>query len=91
MNTYFRNPKAIVGVAIVGLVLASLSCRLDGAAAKGCNLLDKVAWVALEALRSVILAGWQPGPAYLYEHSGCLQHLLQILTSISPLLCVMVA
>jgi hypothetical protein len=87
--TYSRNCKPIVGVAIVGFVLAILFCKLDGAAAQGCNLLDKTAWVALDVLRPVILAGWQAVSVYLCEDSRFLQHLLQIVASIWPLLCVM--
>ena len=87
--TNSRNSKPIVGVAIAGLVLAALFCKLDGAAAQGRNLLDKTAWVALEALRLVILlADWQALLAYLCKGSRFLQHLLQIGASIWPLLCV---
>jgi hypothetical protein len=90
--TYSRNGKPIVGVAVVGFVLATLFCKLDGATAQGCNLLDKTAWVALEVLRPVImLADWQAVSACLCEGSRILQHLLQIGASIWPLLCVMAA
>jgi hypothetical protein len=86
---YFRSSKPIVGVAIIGFVLATLSCKLDGATAQGCNLLDKTACVALEVLRSVILlADWQAVLAYLCEDSRFLQNLLQIVASIWPLLSV---
>lgn len=89
-NKYFRNCNRIVKVAAVGFAVATLSYRLDGAAAEGCNLLDKTAWVALEVLRSVILlAGWQAVSAYLCEDSRLLQYLLQIVASIWPLLGVM--
>jgi hypothetical protein len=88
-NKYFRNCNLIVEVAAVGFALATLSYKLDGAAAQGCILLDKTAWVALEALRLVILlADWQAVSAYLCEDSGFLQHWLQIGASIWPLLCV---
>ena len=84
---YSRNGKTMVGVAIVGFVLAALFCKLDGAAAQRCNLLDKTAWAALEVLRSVILlADWQAVLAYLCADSRFLQHLLQIVASIWPLL-----
>ena len=86
--TYSRNVKPIVGVAIAGFVLATEFCKLGGAAAQGCNLLDKTAWVALEVLRPVILAAWQSVPACLCGDSRFLQHLLQIVASIWPLLCV---
>ena len=89
--TYSRNFKPIVGVAIVGFVLATEFCKLGGAPAQGCNLLDKTAWVALEVLRPVILAGWQAVSAYLCEDSSFLQPLLQIVASIWPLLCVIAA
>ncbi len=87
-NKYFRNCNLIVEIAAVGFALATLSYKLDGAAAQGCNLLDKTAWVALDVLRPVILGGWQAVPAYLCEDSSFLQHLLQIVASIWPLLCV---
>ena len=87
-NKYFRNCNLIVEIAAVGFALATLSYKLDGAAAQGCNLLDKTAWVALDVLRPVILAGWQAVSAYLCEDSSFLQHLLQIVASIWPL-CVM--
>ncbi len=81
------NCKRIAGVTVVGFALANLFWNLDGGA-QGCNLLEKTAWVAVDVLRPVILAGWQCVPAYLYENSGCLQHLFQIVASIRPLLCV---
>jgi len=56
--TYSRNVKPIVGVAIAGFVLATEFCKLGGAAAQGCNLLDKTAWVALEVLRR---SSWRRG------------------------------
>ncbi|PYU10490.1 MAG: hypothetical protein DMG29_17400 [Acidobacteria bacterium] len=83
-NKYFRNCNLIVEIAAVGFALATLSYKLDGAAAQGCNLLDKTAWVALDVLRPVILGGWQAVPAYLCEDSSFLQHLLQIVASIWP-------
>jgi hypothetical protein len=87
---YSRNCKPIVGVAIVLFALPTLFCRLSRAAALGCNLLGKTAWVALALLRSVILlADWQAVSAYLWEDSRLLQHLLQIMASIWPLLCFM--
>jgi hypothetical protein len=84
---YFRNSKPIVEVAIVGFVLANLSCKLD-VTAQGCSLLHKAAWVALVVLRPVILAAWQSVPACLCAYSSFLHHLLQIVASIWPLLCV---
>jgi len=86
--TFSRNCKAIVGVAIAGFVLATLFCKLDAATAQGCNLFDKTAWVAIEVLRPVILSGWQSVPACLCGDSRLLEHLLQIVASIWPLLCV---
>jgi len=57
MNAQYKNsqnPKPIVEVAIVGIVLATLLYAQW--VAQGCSLLDKAAWVALEVLRPVILA-----------------------------------
>jgi hypothetical protein len=85
--TFSRNPKPISGAAIAGVILDTLSCRLDGVAALGCILFDKTAWVATEVVRSVILAGWPSVLAYLCEDSRVMQHVLQILAGIWPLLC----
>jgi hypothetical protein len=87
-HKHFRNSKPIVEGAIVGFVLATLSCKLD-VMAQGCGLLDKAAWVVFEVFRPVILAAWQSVPACFYEDSRFLQHVLQIVASIWPLLCVM--
>jgi hypothetical protein len=86
--TYPRNRRPIQGVAFAGLVLATLFCKLEGVAALGCIDLDKTAWVATEMIRSVILAGWPCVLAYLSEDSRVMQHLLEVLASIWPLLCV---
>jgi len=86
--TRTKNSKPIVGVAIIGFVLATGFCMLGGVGAQGCNLFNKTAWVALEVLRPVILSGWQSVPACLCGDSRLLQHVLQIVTSIWPLLCV---
>ncbi len=85
-STYSGNPKPIQEVAIVGFLLATLSCKLDGSAALACQLLDKTAWAATEIVRSALLAGWPCVLAYLFEDSRVLQHLLQIWASIWPLL-----
>ncbi len=86
--TYPRNRKPIVEVAIAGFVLATLFCMLHGVAAEGCPLFHNVAWVALELLRPAISAAWQSAPEHLCQGSNLLQHLLQIVASIRPLLWV---
>ena len=85
-STYSGNPKPIQEAAIVGFLLATLSCKLDGAAALACQLLDKTAWAATEIVRSAILAGWPCVLVYLFEDTRFMQHLLQIGASIWPLL-----
>jgi hypothetical protein len=85
---YSRNCNLIVEVAAVWSALATLSYKLDAAAAQGCKLLDKTVWEALGVLRPVILAAWQSVPACLCEDSRFLQHLLHLVASIWPLLCV---
>jgi hypothetical protein len=85
-HKYFRNGKPIAQVAI-GFVLATLSCKLD-VTTQGCNLLDKAAWVALEVLGPVILAAFQSVPDCLCHASRVLQHVLQIVASVWPVLCV---
>jgi len=87
--TNSRNSKPIIDVAIAGPVLATLSYKID-VTAQGCGLLGKAGWVALEVLRpAVIQAAWQSVPACLCEDSSSLQHVLQLVTSIWPLLCVL--
>jgi hypothetical protein len=75
-------------MAIVGFALATLFGMLHGVAAEGCPLFHNVAWVALELLRPAISAAWQSAPEHLCEGSNLLQHLLQIVASIRPLLWV---
>ncbi len=89
-STYSGNPKPIQEVAIVGFLLATLSCKLNGSAALACQLLDKTAWAATEIVRSAILAGWPCVLVYLFEDTRFMQHLLQIGASIWPLLRVIV-
>ena len=87
---YFRNSKPIVGGSIVTFVLPTLFSKLGGPAAQACNLLGKMAWVALAVLRSVILlADWPALSACLWEDSRRVQNLLKIVASIWPLLCSM--
>ena len=83
-----QNCKPIIDVAIAGPVLATLSCKLD-VTAQGCSLLEKAVWVALEVLRPAILAAWQSVPECLCQDSRFLQHVLQIVACIRPLLCVL--
>ncbi len=85
-STYSGSPKPIQEVAIVGFLLATLSCTLDGAAALACQLLDKTAWAATEVVRSAIPASWPCVLGYLCDDSRVLRHLLQIGASIWPLL-----
>lgn len=88
--TYFRDPKPIVGVAMGGFMLGTLFCKIDGAAARECDLFAKSVWAGLEVLRSVmLLADWQAVSGSLCQDSWFLGHLLQIGTSIWPLLCAM--
>jgi hypothetical protein len=85
---YCRNLKSTVGVAIITFVLPTLCCKLGGAAASGCKLLDDTAWVALGLLRSVILLpDWHAVWAYLWNGSRLFQH-LQNMSSIWSLICV---
>jgi hypothetical protein len=84
-NTHSGNWERIVEVGIAGFALAILFCKIDGAA-NGWNLFDETARVVVEALRPVILAGWQCVPACLSENARCLHHLPQIVASIWPLL-----
>ena len=83
-----RNSKPIVEMAILGLLLATLSYKLD-ATAQGCGLLAKAAWAALGVLHPVILAAWQSLPACLCQDSRFLQHVLQDVAPIWSLLCVL--
>jgi len=87
-DTYFGYFKLIVGVAVVGFALATLIGRYDGTAVPGWSVFEGTIRLALEVLRPVILAGWQCVSVNLCGDSKCLQHLLQIVTSMWPLLCV---
>jgi hypothetical protein len=89
-NTDFRNSKAIVGVAVVNIVLATLIYALGGAPARDFGLFSNVAWVILELVRSVVLlAHWAAVSAYLYEGQRVLQRLPEIAASVVPLVCAL--
>jgi len=81
-----QRPKPIVAVAIVAIALATLFSALNGTP-QGSSLVGKAAWVALEALRPVLLAAWRSVPACHCQDSGFLREVLQIATSLGPLLC----
>jgi len=81
-----QRPKPIVGVAVVAIALATLFSALNGTPA-GSSLVGKAAWVALEALRPVLLAVWRSVPAGHCQDSGFLGPVVEIATSIGPLLC----
>lgn len=78
-TTSFRSQKPVGGLANVSFGLATVLCRIDVATAQGCHLLDKTAWVALQALRPVfLLTDWRAVLSYLIEDASLLRHLLQI-------------
>jgi hypothetical protein len=87
-HKYARNWEQIVATAIVGVALAVLLGDLSGAPELACNVHYETAWVAVEVLRHVVEACWQLVPTYLYDNSGCYEHLFRIVASIWPLLCV---
>ena len=85
-HTGSQNGKLFIGVAIAGLVFATLFCKLDGAAAPACYLLGQAIWAALEVLRlGVLFAKWYGVAAYLYENSRFAEHVLQVGASVWPL------
>jgi hypothetical protein len=87
-NIYSKDLRLIVLVAVLGIGLATLFFQLDREAAQGCSLLEGTAWIAVDLLRPVVLTVvrcWVP--AYLSD-SWCLQHLLQLVASIWPVLFV---
>ena len=80
------NCKSVLGVATAGLAFGSLFCKLDGAVALGCQLLDNIAWAAVEVVRPIVmLAAWQGVPSYLFENARVCQHLVQIGASVWPM------
>jgi aspartate 1-decarboxylase len=84
-HTKSQNGKVFVGVVIAGLVLATLFCKLNGAAANSCHLLDSAVWAASEVFRLVLtLVKWHPLATYLHDNSRFVQNLLQIGASIWP-------
>ncbi len=86
--TYSGTCKPIVGVASVGFVLGAF-CKLGGLAEQTCSLLGDAVWTALAVFRSaIVVANWQAVATYLFEDSRLLQHLLQVVASVWPLLCV---
>jgi hypothetical protein len=87
-NSYSKDLRLIVLVAMLGIGLAALFFQLDREAAQGCSLLQGTALIAFDILRSLVLSVvrcWVP--SYLSD-SWCLQHLLQIVATIWPVWCV---
>lgn len=89
-NTNTEVRRQVVEAAFVVFVLVTLSYGLHGMAAQGCSLFGPASWVALEVLRPMVLAAWESTSAYLCQSAGPLQHVLQTVASIGPLLCVVV-
>jgi hypothetical protein len=90
MATYTntQNRNSVAKAAIAGFALATLFCMLHVAAVQECHLFHNMAWVASAVLCPAISAAWQLAPAHLCEGSNLLQHLLQIVASVRPLLWV---
>jgi len=88
LDTNSRAGRQAAEAAFVAFVLIALSYGIHGMAAEGCSLLQKTSWIALEVLRPVVLAAWQSISAHLCQGSWILQHVLHIVASIRPLLCV---
>ena len=87
-NNYSRGASLMVLVAVLGIGLAASFFQLDHEAAQGCSLLQGTAWLAFDILRPLVLSVVRCGvPSYLSD-SWCLQHLLQIVASAWPVLCV---
>jgi hypothetical protein len=86
--TNTRNRNSVAKAAIAGFALATLFSMLHGVTVQECQLFHNVAWVVLEVLRPLISAVWQSAPEHLCAGSNLLQHLLQIVASIRPLLWV---
>ena len=84
-NTRNRN---VATAAIAGFVLVTLFLMLHVAAIQECHLFHSVAWMGFHVLRPAILAAAQSAPTHVCEASSVLQHLLQIVASIRPLLWV---
>ena len=87
--TESRMLRRIAVVAIVGLALAALLYKLDGAG-QGCSILNGASWLVLEILQPVLGAGWQSVQMYLFDNAGVLTHLPKIVASICSALCFMV-
>jgi len=85
-NKSRRNPKVPVEVAIVAGVFAILLYNLERASQHG-GLLDTVAWVAQEILRSLVLLTGPCVTAYLADSSSALTQLAHISASIWPFVC----
>ena len=85
-STDFRNSRAIVGVAVTNIFVATLIYAANGANGQDCGLLRNTAWVALELFRSLLLvAHWTVASAYVYEEPRLLQHVFEMATTLVSL------
>jgi hypothetical protein len=87
-NTHFQRGNRVVELALVGFILAALSCRLY-VMGQGCEIVHAVGWVAFELARPVLSAAIQSAPAHLCSCSCFAQQLLQIVASNWAVLCVL--
>ena len=86
--TNTRNRNSAAKLAIAAFAFATVLLALHVAAIQECHLFHSVAWLAFLVLRPAILATSQSAPTHLCDASRLLQHLLQIVASVRPLLWV---
>jgi pyruvate/2-oxoglutarate/acetoin dehydrogenase E1 component len=86
-NTKTPSRKPIMEVFIAGFMFATLFWTLHVVQASECRLFHNVAWVVFLVLRPAVSAAWQSAPVHFCDTSGLLQHVLQIVVTIRPLLC----
>lgn len=88
--TEFGNSRAIVGVAVTNIFVATLIYAVDGSDGQSCGLLRNATWLALELLRTLLLvAHWTVASAYLYEGPRLLQRVFEVVATLVPLVSVL--
>jgi hypothetical protein len=88
-DRYFWNVYLTVAAILGRFAVAACFHRFSGTAPQGCDIFGNTAWAVFALLRPLVLhADWPVIAAYLSDNSGFMLHLMQILSSLCSLVCL---
>ena len=86
-NRGFRYRKFMVVVAIFGLAVVSVVQGSPEVIAQHCHFSGAVAWIAMDVMRAILVAGNRFVPELSREYSFYLFRLQQAAESVGPVVC----